>query len=209
MDKLNTINDILEKLAISQAKTDVQLAKTDAQLAETDKTLQELAVSQAETDAQLKASDARLTKKLDKIGKLVGGIGNSQGDVAEEFFYNSIKAKPVLNQIKYDFVDKNVTRSRQDIEDEYDIVLVNGKDVAIIEVKYKAHQGDLDRFLHKKYVNFKKLYPEYNGFQHHLALASFTLNDEVKEAALAKGVMVLQRKGDVFETTVPGEAVRH
>ena len=88
MDKLDTINDILEKLAISQAKTDSGIEKLKA--------------SQAETDAQLKASDERLTKKLDKIGKLVGGIGNSQGDVAEEFFYNSIKAKPVLNQVDYD-----------------------------------------------------------------------------------------------------------
>ena len=189
MDRLESITAILDKLAISQAKTDEQLAKTDAQL--------------AETDAQLKASDAYLTKKLDKIGKMVEAIGNNQGEVAEEFFYNSIKAKPRLNHVDYDFVDKNVTRSKHGVEDEYDIFMVNGKDIAIIEVKYKAHQSDLDRFVHKKYENFKKLYPEYSKFKHHLALASFKIHDDVKNAALNQGVMVLQRKGDVFETTVP------
>ena len=118
MDRLESITAILDKLAISQAKTDEQLAKTDAQL--------------AETDAQMKASDRR----LDKIGKMLGAIGNNQGEVAEEFFYNSIKAKPRLNHVDYDFVDKNVTRSKHGVEDEYDIFMVNGKDIAIIEVKY-------------------------------------------------------------------------
>lgn len=192
MDKLEAINDIIEKLAISQAKTDVQLAQTDAQLAKTDAQL-------AETDVMLK--DMLASHK--QLGKMVGGISNSQGDVAEEFFYNSIKAKPKLNDVNYDFVDKNVTRSKQGIEDEYDIFMVNGKDIAIIEVKYKAHQSDLDRFLNKKYVNFKKLYPEYSKFNHHLALASFKIHDEVKNEALKNGVMILQRKGDVFETIVP------
>ena len=200
MDKLEAIAAIVDKLAISQAKT-------DAQMIETDKKIKEVAALQAKTDAQLAETDAQMAKtdaRLNKLGKMVGGISNSQGDVAEEFFYNSIKAKPVLNQVHYDFVDKNVARSKQGIEDEYDIVLVNGKDVAIIEVKYKAHQHDLARFLKQKYVNFRKLYPEYGQFRHHLALASFKMNDEVKNEALQQGVMVLQRKGDLVETTVPG-----
>ena len=224
MDKLEAIAAIVDKLAISQAKTDAQMIETDkkikevaalqavlqaeanarqaridAQLAETDAQLARTDAQLAETDAQMAKTDAR----LNKLGKMVGGISNSQGDVAEEFFYNSIKAKPVLNQVHYDFVDKNVTRSKQGIEDEYDIVLVNGKDVAIIEVKYKAHQHDLARFLKQKYVNFRKLYPEYGQFRHHLALASFKINDEVKNEALQQGVMVLQRKGDLIEMTVP------
>jgi len=34
-------------------------------------------------------------------------------------------------------------------------------------------------------------------------LATFSLYDELKEQALAQGVTVLQRKGDVFESFVP------
>lgn len=213
MSEFNEIKEILKNLAISQAKTDIQFA-------ETDKKIKELAISQAKTDAQLAATDAQLAathaqlaetdaqlaktdKKLKKIGVLTGNISNNQGDVAEEFFYNSISDKPSLAGVTYDFVDKNVTRKKQGIEDEYDILMVNGKDIAIIEVKYKAHQSDLERFIHKKYANFKKLYPEYQKFTHHLALASFKINDEVKNEALKNGVMVLQRKGKVFETILP------
>ena len=78
--------------------------------------------------------------------------------------------------------------------------MANGKDVFIIEVKYKAHQTDLDKILDRKYPNFKKLFPEYKNYNHHLGLASFHINDELKDNALLKGVSILQRKGNVIQT---------
>jgi hypothetical protein len=159
----------------------------------------ELRQSQAETDAAMKEA----TESLKRIGKMVGGISNNQGDIAEEFFYNSIKSKPILSGITYDFIDKNVTRSKGNLADEYDILLINGKDVAIIEVKYKAHKQDMEKLLGRKYANFKKLYPGYKDYNHHLALASFYINDDLKYEALNNNITVLQRKGDVIETSVP------
>jgi len=160
-----------------------------------------LEASQEKTDEQMKRTDAR----LDKVAKLVGNISNNQGDMAEEFFYNSLKAKPTMAGINYDFIDKNVTRSKDKIEDEYDILLVNGKDIAIVEVKYKAHQNDVEKLINKKYKNFKKLYPEYKDYTHHLGLASFNMNDDVKESASKNNVILLQRKGDIVETILPNK----
>jgi hypothetical protein len=159
----------------------------------------DLKASQEKTDEQMKKTDER----LNKVAKLVGNISNNQGDIAEEFFYNSLKAKPSLAGINYDFIDKNVTRSKNKIEDEYDILLVNGKDIAIVEVKYKAHSKDIEKLINKKYTNFKKLYPEYKDYNHHLGLASFNMNDDVKELAAQNGVILLQRKGELIETIVP------
>ena len=112
-----------------------------------------LAISQAKTDEQMKRNDAKLTK----LGVLVGNIGNNQGDVAEEFFYNSLEDKKDLAGIHYDFIDKNWKSSTKTLRDEFDIVMVNGKDIAIIEVKYKAHEKDLEKLLTKKQENFKEL----------------------------------------------------
>ncbi len=72
-------------------------------------------------------------KTLKRVTKLVGNISNNQGDIAEEFFYNSLASNPKLAGINYDYIDKNVTRQRKNLRDEYDILLVNGKDIAIIE----------------------------------------------------------------------------
>jgi len=176
--------------------TDKELKELVASLAIGNKELRE---AQAKTDEQLKKTD----KKLDKIAKMVGGISNNQGDIAEEFFYNTLASKPKLAGINYDYIDKNVTRQRKNLRDEYDILLVNGKDIAIIETKYKAHIRDVEKLINRKYENFKKLYPEYKDYNHHLALASFYINEDVKDMALDNNVMLLQRKGDIIETIIP------
>ncbi|MGB1283519.1 MAG: hypothetical protein ACPG44_03545 [Polaribacter sp.] len=180
---------ILQKTSILQAETSKQLEKLEVSQAETSKQIKEFQVSQVKTD-----------EKLNKIGILVGGVGNNQGDVAEEFYFNTLKANPELNGLRFDYIEKNVTRSHKKLEDEFDILMVNGSDVFIIEVKYKAHKNDLERLLNKKAVNFKKLYPEFSNYRHHLGLATFHINDELKEEALQQGVTILQRKGKVIET---------
>ena len=158
-----------------------------------------MALSQAKTDAQI----AETSRKLDKVSELVGNFGRNLGDITEEFFFNSLAETQTLAGIHYDFIDKNLTRSSGKVQDEFDIVMVNGKDVAIIEVKYKAHEADLIRLLTKKYDNFKQLFPMYKDYTHHLVLATFSLYDDLKEMALSKSVIVLQRKGDVIESFVP------
>jgi len=82
-------------------------------------------------------------------------------------------------------------------------VLINGKDIAIIETKYKAHTSDVEKLIHRKYTNFKKLYPEYKNYTHHLGLASFNINEDVKDFAAKNNVILLQRKSDIIETIVP------
>lgn len=183
----------LQQLRVSQAQTDEQMKRNS----------EEMKRNSDRLDEQMKRNDERLTAKLERIGVTLGNIGNNQGAVAEEFFYNSLKGNQTLAGVHYDFIDKNVTRSQGAIEDEFDIIMVNGKDVALIEVKYKAHEADLTKLLTKKYENFKKLFPMYKDYTHHLALATFSLYEDLKELALSKGVIVLQRKGDTIESFVP------
>ena len=173
-ERLDKLLLSLDKLKESQEKTDAQLAKTDAQLLKTD-------------------------KKLDKLAKMYGGVANNQGDVAEEFYYNSLKDDLTIGGVQYDIIVKNVTKKYKNVEDEFDIVLINGKEVYIIEVKYKVHPIDIDRIINKKHPNFKKLYPEYENYQHHLGIATFYISDELKEKALSLGINVLKRKGKVIE----------
>jgi len=162
-------------LAAAQDRTDAQLARTDAQLAET-------------------------AAKLDRLAEMYGGVGNNQGAAAEEFYYNSLKAEPVLAGARFDLIDRNVTRSHAGLEDEFDLIFVNGREVFVVEVKCKANERDLERLLDKKAANFRNLFPEHAGRRQRFALAAFHIHDELKQAAFERGVTVLQRKGDVIET---------
>ena len=189
----------MKELRESQAKTDEQMKAlresqqvTDAQMQKTDERMQK-------TDERFE--DLRASNK--RMGILLGNISNNQGDVAEEFFYNSLEDKKDLAGIHYDFIDKNWKSSTKNLRDEFDIVMVNGKDIAIIEVKYKAHERDLEKLLTQKQTNFRELFPIYKDYNHHLALASFYMHQDLKEKALENNVIVLQRKGDVMETFIP------
>lgn len=169
------LRDLFTKLAESQLKTDLQLAKTDAQLAKTG-------------------------AKLDRLAEMYGGTSNNLGKAAEDFFFHSLKHNPKINGMIFDFIDKNVHRFKNGIEEEYDILLVNGQDIVILEVKFSLHTNDIIRMLDRKLPNFFLLFPEYKNYNIHTAFGSFRISDDVKQFALQKGVILLQRRGEIFET---------
>ena len=199
-----------DQMKETDRRMDKRMKETDKQIKEMSKEMDKLRDSQRESFKELRDSNKELRDSFKELrdshkelGKMVGGISNNQGDVAEEFFFNSLSAKPEVANITYDFVDKNITRTKGLLQDEFDLVMINGTDVLVIETKYKAHENDLARLLNKKFPNFKQLYPQYKNYRHHLGLASFHINDTLKEQALNKNVIVLQRKGKVIETSIP------
>ncbi len=200
MDPLDEVREILKKIGISQAeaaeqhnrdmaelrrsqeKTDAQLAKTDAQL--------------AKTDAQLAKTDAR----LEKVAKILGNIGISNGDFAEELFFNSLYANPFLGGLRYDSVERNVSnRRRHRDEGEYDIVMYNGDTVALIEVKYKAHTNDIAKLLKNEPQSFRKTFTEYKDYKFYLGLASTVTYDKLITEAREAGIFLLTQRGQHIE----------
>jgi len=186
--------------------TDDELKALVASLAVDSKNLHE---AQKATDEQMKATDEKIaslavaqqetTRKLDKLGELYGNVGQNQGDVAEEFFLNSLLKDNHLGSIHFDDVVKNMEKHRGQIQEEYDLVMTNGDAIGIVEVKYKAHENDLDK-LDRKMKNFKKLFPIYQNYKQYGAIASFHINDKAKKEALRRGYFVLQRSGDLVHT---------
>lgn len=165
----------------AQRATDEQMKRTDEQM--------------KRTDEQLKRTD----EKLERIGISLGNIGKNQGDVAEEFFFQSLIKDNHLGSIQFEDVVKNMEKHRGQIQEEYDLVMTNGDAIGVVEVKYKAHNNDLDK-LDRKMKHFKQLFPIYKTFRQYGAIAAFHINDDVKEDALRRGYFVLQRSGDLVHT---------
>jgi len=157
-----------------------------------------LAVSQKQTDEQMKRTD----EKLERMGIYLGNVTRNQGDVAEEFFFNSLIDEPRLGSICFDDITKNMQKHRGNIQEEFDLFLTNGDAIAIIEVKYKAHSNDLKK-LDRKMGNFKLLFPMYKDYKLYGALASFYINDDTKKEALEQGYFILQRSGNLIHTECP------
>ncbi len=92
-----------------------------------------LAVSQAKTDEQMKLTDEKIPEliaaqtgsdeKLKEACKLLSNIGRNQGDVAEEFFFNSLVEDNHLGSIRFDDVTARMQKHRGQLQEEYDLVL--------------------------------------------------------------------------------------
>lgn len=188
--KEDLANAILE-LKKAQQKTDEQLKKTDEQLKKTDEQLRK-------SELELRNLFKKVDERLDKVAKQLGGVTNNQGDVAEEYFINSLKDKLKIGKIDFDYLIPNYIVEGKNIDDEFDILLVNGKSVAIVEVKYKVHPNDVAK-LSKKIKNLKKL-PQYKDYEVYAGVAGFKIPKDVINLALKNGYFVLQRKGDVIQT---------
>ena len=149
---------------------------------------------------EMKERDERFEKraeKIDKIGKLLGSMGISQGDYAEELFYRSFEDNPVLGGVEFDEVDKRV-RINKDRTD-YDIVLKNGECVGIVEVKYKAHPDEVEAIAEKKIKEFRRDFPDGGNRKIYFGIASLSTNPELERKAREKGIFLLTQKGDRVE----------
>jgi len=184
----NELKELVASLAVSNKELRDSQKETDTQI-------KELSVSQKETGVQLKETG----RKLDKIAKMIGGVSKSQGDVAEDFFYNSFIKDNHLGELSFDDITKNMAKHRGKTQEEYDIFLTNGESIAIIEVKYKAHTDDIKK-LTRKFDNFKKLFPIYKDYKLYGAMASFYFNQDTKDELLNAGYFIVERSGDLIKT---------
>jgi hypothetical protein len=164
----------------------------------TDQELKDLVANLVIAQAKTQAEVAETSRVIKEVGRRMGAMASNQGDVTEEFFYNSLVAKPTLGGIQFDSVTPNLRFQNKGEHDEFDIVLTNGASVALIEVKYKAHMNDLEQ-TQSKIASYRRWRPEHKDYKVYAGLASFSMPQDVTEAAHEKGIFVLQRKGDVID----------
>ena len=207
MERIDRIEKAIEELLAAQkarelqlAKTDAQLAETDAQLAETDVVLKEFIEGQKESHIRMDALMASLAESQKEMNKQLGGIGNSNGEFAENFFYSSLQQKMELGKIKFDHIEKNVKGRFRNLTDEFDIVLYNGDSIGILEVKNNVKSFNVKQLMTTKVQNFRTLNPGYADAKIYLGIAGFTFeNEAVKAEAKAAGFVVLEVQGDHHE----------
>ncbi|MEN9374303.1 MAG: hypothetical protein RIR79_1855 [Pseudomonadota bacterium] len=185
--KTYNYEDILALFAQSDARFQAQKAETDALF--------------AKTEAQMAKTDA----KLDKLAKLYGNMSENQGAIAEEFFFNSLKFNPVVGNLRFDRVMSNVIIGSPSNQQEFDIVLVNGNSVAVLEVKQKIHLSALDQ-LEKQLIRYRQAVPEHANYTLYGGVAGLSVPKNVVEEAHHRGLFVLKQTGDIL--TVDAESMR-
>jgi hypothetical protein len=156
--------------------------------------IKELRDSQAKTDQQID----KLTENVRNLNNDVGGIENSTGDFAEDYFFNSFEhGKRNFFGENFDEIKKNVPGGKPNTEyhDEYDIVLYNCRSIGIIEVKFKARPYHIKKTI-EKVETFRAVYPQYADHKIYLAIAAMSFHLDTEEKCKKEGIAVIKQVGD-------------
>jgi len=201
-----------QEMAASRAKFDQEMAASRAEAAQrAAEADQRAAIAEKETQALRKFLDqvsdtvkqtglqlAGAEKYIKDLCQQVGGIANSNGAAAEEYFYNSLLNgnKELLGE-KYDYVWGSTPGREAGFKDEYDIVLLNGHSVCVVEVKYKADSADFAKLLRKP-VTFRENYPKYKNHKVYVALAGMSFSPLTEKACQDNGIAIMKQVGDTI-----------
>jgi len=166
------------------------LQENDRQLKENDRQMRE---QFAENERQWQ----EFRESMKAMQKELGGIGHSNGAVAESYFVNSFTKTMQFAGQKYDSMDHPCKRKVKslNLQGEYDLVLYNCTSVVIIEIKYSAEKKHVGWLL-KDAAVFKKLFPQYANFDLYLGLAALHFEEDTEKEAINQGVAVIKQVGD-------------
>jgi hypothetical protein len=187
--------------------TDQELKDLVASLAvkstELDASLREISRESRERSVAIDQERVETQRVMKELGRRMGAMASNQGDVAEEFFYNTLFDKPEVGGIRFDRVLKNVSGGKPGHQAEFDVVMHNGSSMAIVEVKYKVHANDIEQ-VQRQIENYRDIFPEYKDYKLFGGIAGFSVPDDVARAAREEGLFVLKRKGELLEAETQG-----
>jgi len=170
----------------------------------TDQELKDLVASFAEDRKEAAARIKEIDRLMKENARQIGGISNSNGEFAEEFFYNSLKETMTFAGVHFEYISDKFARQKKmpdktEVRAQFDIVMHNGDSIALIEAKYKADEDDVKELVEKKIPKFRFLYPEFANYKIYLGIGSLVLKDRVVQEAKKLGVGLMKQRGDAVE----------
>jgi len=156
-----------------------------------------LAESSEKLDRDLVRMREEFDNRMKKQEDLAGSWNNNFGAFAEEYFFNSFaNGKQNFFGEKFDEIEQKVKGIKKGFKDEYDILLINGQAIGIVETKFKAHQNDVPKIL-RKADTFRVNFPEYKNHRVYLGLATLSFYPELEQECEGHGIAIIKQVGDV------------
>ena len=170
-------------------ETDRKMQETFMQMKETDRQMQE-------TDRKIKEYQENYERRMTNMEKLTGAWSFNHGCFAEDYFFNSFaEGRRNFFGETFNEIRRKIKPFEEEPIAEYDIVLLNCTSVAIIEVKFKAHENDIAKVL-KKAQSFRGFYPDFKDYKLYLGLASMAFYPELEQKCMNEGIAIIKQVGD-------------
>jgi len=170
-----------EKVWLMFRETDKKFKETDKQFQETDKQFQEARKQFKETD-----------KKIEKLSNL---FTTQWGKLMEALITPSCLKLFKERGIDISRTYPNVKVEKEDLEGEFDIVLANGNEVVIVEVKTTMTPAYINELM-DKLKRIREYLPEHYDKTVYGAVAAIKYENNSDKYAYRNGLFVLINKGE-------------
>ncbi|MDR0583921.1 MAG: hypothetical protein LBG57_06185 [Treponema sp.] len=200
-----------EEAARQSAKRQEEAAKRQEEAAkQSAKRQEEAAKWQKEWErkmAELWALHRETERTVDRVGKQLGDVHNRFGELAEHLVAPGIAAR--LNELGYHFNDliaENVKiqdDSGLNILTEIDLLLNNGDYSIAVEIKSRPMEKDVAHHVRRLEILREHMDKQNDPRKICGAIAGAVFPKEVKDAAIAAGLYVLEQSGDTMKIGTP------
>ena len=165
---LGSLTKSLSELAKAQQKTEAAQQKTEA--------------AQQKTEAAQQKTETAIRE----LHKELGGVGRTQGEIAEDLFRRNIKRILknrgfILDELAYNWKMPDA---------EYDLIGINGIYIILIEVKSRLQEQDIDTLIFKQIPSFRKYFDQYKGHKLIGSLASLAVSRELEKQVEKAGLFL-------------------
>ena len=195
-DTLAGVSAIIKELALSfDESLKKERAEREKSRVEFDESLKK---ERAEREKSLKDSEDSYKRRMKNLEDRYGSMSHNFGSFAEEYFFNSFEnGEQDFFGEKFDSIERNLKPKllKHVVRDEYDIVMLNGVSVAIVETKFSAHENDLPKIV-KKAETFKINYPDFARHRIYLGLASMSFYEELEKSCIEAGIAIIKQVGE-------------
>ena len=178
----------MQETARQMKETDHQMKETDRRMKETDRIVQETAHQMKETDRKMKETDQRLKRAealfTSQWGRLVESL--VEGALVSLFREYRISIQRTIRRVRGCYAGENY---------EFDILVIDGKELVIVEVKTTLRPNDVTKFV-GKLDKCKVWMPEYASKTVYGAMAFLQADAEADRMAENQRLFVIRATGD-------------
>jgi hypothetical protein len=193
------LKDLVASLAVDRKETERMMQETDRLFKESCEEARHREREAAQQMKELREGLKELKDDLKALGVQVGGVSNNIGHHAEQFFQDVFKKKLEFGGVKYDEMVPNMAYKGKKDELEFDIALVNGESVALIEVKNRIHPDFVKILAEERVEKFREFFHEFGNYDVYLGIAGFSFSDDVLDQASRYGIGIVKQVGEGIE----------
>jgi hypothetical protein len=158
-----------------------------------------------EREKEREEAEKKHQKALDEIEKILGRLGNRQGEIAESTLVPDLPEKFKKYGFSFGVISRNrkMHDAEHDIHTEVDAFLENSVQAMAVEVKVTLRPEDVNS--HAERMQKVRRYADLHGDtrQFYGAMAAMVVAENVKTHALNQGFYVIEPAGEDVKITAP------